>query len=122
MHRLLIRLPLQNRSPAEFDIHVGEALKAGMSLQVINAIPRYDDLALESVRENLLPLLDNEREQAIATFTVELLETYGVSDETYASTKAAVDGKDSVLGEITSISGHYTYVAYTLNVFRIPLK
>jgi 4-carboxymuconolactone decarboxylase len=112
----------KTRSHAEFDIHVGEALKAGMSMQVINAIPRDNAFSLKAVRENLLPLLENEREKAIATFTAELLETYGVSDETYASTKAAVDGKDSVLVEITSISGYYTYVAYTLNVFRIPSK
>jgi 4-carboxymuconolactone decarboxylase len=112
----------KTRSHAEFDIHVGEALKAGMTMPVINAIPRDDDFDLETVRESLLPLLDNEREKAIATFTAELLETCGVSDETYASTKAAVDGKDSVLVEITSISGYYTFVAYTLNVFRIPSK
>jgi 4-carboxymuconolactone decarboxylase len=112
----------KTRSHAEFDIHVGEALKAGMSMQAIHAIPRDEAFSVEAVRENLLPLLDNEREKAIATFTAELLENYGVSDETYASTKAAVDGKDSVLVEITSISGYYTYVAYTLNVFRIPSK
>jgi 4-carboxymuconolactone decarboxylase len=112
----------KTRSHAEFDIHVGEALKAGMSMQAIHAIPRDEAFSVEAVREKLLPLLDNEREKAIATFTAELLENYGVSDETYASTKAAVDGKDSVLVEITSISGYYTYVAYTLNVFRIPSK
>jgi hypothetical protein len=50
---------------------------------------------------------ENEREKAIA-FTAELLETYGVSDETMPPRKA-VDGKDSVLVEITSISGYYTY-------------
>ena len=43
-------------------------------------------------------------------------------NETYASSKAALGGKDSVLVEITSISGYYTYVAYTLNAFRIPTK
>jgi 4-carboxymuconolactone decarboxylase len=119
---IILLTAAKTRSHAEFDIHVGEALKAGMSMQAINAIPRDDGFTLEAVRENLLPLLDNEREKAIAIFTAELLETYGVSDETYASTKAAVDGKDSVLVEITSISGYYTYVAYTLNVFRIPSK
>lgn len=112
----------KTRCHTEFDLHVGEALEAGMSMEVINAIPRDLDFSLEAVRENLLPLLDNEREKAIATFTAELLDNYGVSDETYAATKAAVDGKDSVLVEITSISGYYGYVAYTLNVFRIPSK
>lgn len=108
------------RSQSEFDIHVGEALKAGISMEIILAIPRDEDFSKEAVKEKLLPLLDNDREKAIATFTSELLDTYTVSEETYNTTKTAVDGKDSVLVEITSIAGYYTYVAYTLNVFRIP--
>ena len=110
------------RSHAEFDIHVGEALKAGIPMEVIVAIPRDDDFSLQAVKDKLLPLLENDREKAIATFTAELVDTYTVSDETYASTKAAVGDKDSVLVEITSISGYYTYVAFTLNAFRIPTE
>jgi len=111
----------KTKSHAEFDIHVPEAIKAGWSMEMINAIPRDDAFSTEAVRDRLLPLLqDNERHSAIATFTTELLETFEVSDETYESTKKALDGKDSALVEITSISGYYTYVAYTLNVFRIP--
>jgi hypothetical protein len=101
---------------------VGEALKAGITMQAINAILRDNDFTLEAVRETFLPLLDNERETAIVAFTAEPLETFRVSYEIYASTKAAVDGKDSLLVEITSISGYYTYVAYTLHVFRIASK
>jgi 4-carboxymuconolactone decarboxylase len=112
----------KTRSHAEFDIHVEEALKAGWSLAVINAIPRDGAFSLEAVKEKVLPLLENDREQAIAAFTAELLDNYGVSDRTYESTKQACGGKDSVLVEITSISGYYTYVSYTLNVFRIPSK
>jgi len=110
------------RSHAEFDIHVGEALKAGISMEVIAAIPRDDDFSMAAVKEKLVPLLGNDREKAIVTYTAELLDTYSVSDETYNSTKEAVEGKDSVLVEITSIAGYYTYVAYTLNAFRIPSK
>ena len=112
----------KTRSHSEFDIHVGEALKAGIPMDVIAAIPRDDDFSLQAVKDNVLPLLKNDRERAIAKFTAELVDTYTVSDETYAATKAAVGGKDSVLVEITSISGYYTYVAYTLNVFNIPSK
>lgn len=112
----------KTRSHAEFDIHVGEALKSGMPMEVINCIPRDEGFSIDAVTENVLPLLDNDREKAIATFTAELVHTYGVSDDTYASTKAAVGDKDSVLVEITSISGYYTFVSYTLNVFRIPSK
>ena len=86
------------------------------------AIPRDEKFSVELVKEKVLPLLENEREKAITTFTSELVDTYTVSDETYESTKAALGGKDSVLVEITSISGYYTFVSMTLNVFRIPSK
>jgi 4-carboxymuconolactone decarboxylase len=112
----------KTRSHAEFDIHVGEALRAGWSLEMIQAIPRDDLFSLEKVRSNLLPLLTSDREKAIAIFASELVDTYTVSDETYETSKAALGGKDSVLVEITSIAGYYTYVAYTLNAFRIPSK
>ena len=107
---------------AEFDIHVGEALKAGMTKKVINSIPRDQEFSIEAVREKVLPLLENDRQRAIATYTAELLVTSSISDETYEATKSLCGGKDSVLVEITSIAGYYTYVAYTLNAFRIPSK
>jgi 4-carboxymuconolactone decarboxylase len=112
----------KTRSHADFDIHVGEALKAGLTMELINAIPRDDEFSMEAVKEHVLPLLANEREVAIATYTAELVDTYTISDETYSETKAALDNKDSVLVEITSIAGYYTYVAYTLNAFRIATK
>jgi hypothetical protein len=74
------------------------------------------------VQNQLIPLLDDDREKNIVKFTAELLDTCTVSDETYAATKSALDNKDSVLVEITSITGYYAYVSYTLNVFQIPPK
>jgi 4-carboxymuconolactone decarboxylase len=111
----------KTRSHTEFDIHTREALHAGWSLEFIQAIPR-DDFSVEKVTSSLLPLLESDREKAIATFTAELLDTYTVSDETYKASKAAFDGKDSVLVEITSIAGYYTFVSYTLNAFKISSK
>lgn len=112
----------KTRSHAEFDIHVGEALKAGISMKVIKSIPRDDHFSMETVEKELIPLLESEREKAICTFATELLVSYGVSDETYAMTKEALNYQESVLVEITSICGYYTFVSYTLNVFRIPSK
>lgn len=60
-----------------------------------------------------------QREIQIVLFTAELLEKSNVSDETYATTKQLLGGDDSVLVEIVAIVGYYTYVAFTLNVFRI---
>ena len=108
------------RSDTEFDIHVGEARKAGIDLSVIKSIPRGDDFSMDSVATALVPLLTDQRERSIVQFTAELLETSKVSDETYNQTKEALDGKDPVLVEITSIVGYYAFVSYTLNVFKIP--
>ena len=108
------------RSHTEVDIHVGEALKAGIEMSTIKAIPRDDQFSLQAVGANLIPLLADEREREIAKFTSELLETSKTSDETYRKTKEVLDGKDSVLVEITSIVGYYAFVSYTLNVFQIP--
>jgi 4-carboxymuconolactone decarboxylase len=130
----------KTRSHAEFDIHVPEAMTAGWTPDLINAIPRDDAFSARAVEQTWLPRLlkssqhqddnsDNDDEDdkkkkvrmvAIARFTAELLDTYTVSDETYRTTKVAFDGEDAVLVEITSIVGYYTYVAYTLNVFQIP--
>ncbi len=117
----------KTKSHAEFDIHVGEAIKAGIAMDIINAIPRDDDFSYAAVMERVVPLLKsddgvgmNAREWAIVQFTAELLDTYTVSDYTYAITKQALGNQDSVLVEITSIVGYYTYVSYTLNVFQIP--
>ena len=117
----------KTKSHAEFEIHVGEAIKAGISMNIIFAIPRDNDFSYAAVMERVVPLLKsddgvgiNAREWAIVQFTAELLDTYTVSDFTYAITKQALGNQDSVLVEITSIVGYYTYVSYTLNVFRIP--
>ena len=108
------------QSHTEFDIHVGEALKAGIELSVIQAIPRDDDFSVEAVHDKLVPLLTDVREIAIVKFTAELLDTSKMSDPTYQTTKDALEGDDSVLVEITSIVGYYAFVSYTLNVFQIP--
>ena len=111
----------RHKAHAEFDIHQGEALRSGLTLDIISAIPRDEDFSMERVQLDLLPLLaESERDVAIAHFTAELLETSTISEETYQATLQAVGDKESVLVEITSIIGYYTYVAYTLNAFNIP--
>ncbi|KAL3920081.1 MAG: hypothetical protein SGARI_007035 [Bacillariaceae sp.] len=112
----------KHRSKTEFEIHTGEAIKAGMTMEQIQAIPQGDAFSVQQVDKRVVPLLETEREKTIARFTAELLDTCTVSEETYNNTKTVLDGKDSVLVEITSITGYYTYVSYTLNVFNIPAK
>ena len=99
----------------------------------------YNEFSLENVKKYMLPVLEREHgnlkseeddtnqslpskecEFAIILFTAEFIDTSAVLDETYARTKAVLDGKDEVLVEITAILGYYAYVSYTLNVFNIP--
>ena len=112
----------KSRCGTEIDVHVGEGLKAGLTMNIISAIPKFDAFSKAAVEELVIPLLQNEREKAIARYTAELLDNYTVCDATYESTKVALGDKDSILVEITSIIGYYTYGAYMLNAFRIPSK
>jgi 4-carboxymuconolactone decarboxylase len=110
------------RCHTEFDVHVGEGLKAGLTMDIIAAIPRDEAFSVQAVHRQVIPLLANEREQAIAMYTAELVDTFTISDETYSRTKAAVGEQNSVLVEITSIAGYYVLGAFVLNAFRIPSK
>eukprot|EP00526_Cylindrotheca_closterium_P020522 CAMPEP_0113644988 /NCGR_PEP_ID=MMETSP0017_2-20120614/23689_1 /TAXON_ID=2856 /ORGANISM="Cylindrotheca closterium" /LENGTH=214 /DNA_ID=CAMNT_0000556651 /DNA_START=287 /DNA_END=931 /DNA_ORIENTATION=- /assembly_acc=CAM_ASM_000147 len=116
-------------SVTEIQIHIGEAIDAGWAMDLVGILPILgasqgnrgsSPTFLQDVRTHLLPQLSTERERAIAIFVAELLETNQVTDATYASTKEAVDGQDSVLVEVTSIVGYYSFVCWTLNVFQIP--
>lgn len=115
-------------SVTEIQIHIGEATKAGYAMDLMGVLPilgarqkkRGSPSFLQDVQTHVLPLLSTPRERNIAVFAAELLDTNHVSDTTYASTKEAVDGQDSVLVEITSIVGYYSFVCLTLNVFQIP--
>ena len=163
---VILLVAAKMRSSTEFDIHVPEALRAGITLLLIKAIPRSgsqesdDELDITrtpttthnnvpftrtTIRERVLITLQQEQQEeksekdesqefqtvgdkqqyydrlrAIILFTSELLIDCTVSDGTYHETKVTFNQKESVLVEIISIIGYYTYVAYTLNVFNIP--
>jgi len=142
------------KSDTEFQIHVGEALQAGISQDIISSIPRNtqteNSFSFTNVKKTVLPALFQHyhtqrrttrmmtphhppsssvtedlplaytRETAIVCFTAALLEHMTVSEDIYNHTKQVLGGKDSTIVEMTSIIGYYTYVAFTLNVFRIP--
>ena len=131
----------KHSSHAEFDIHVKEGLDAGISMELICCIPRDKRFSVENVDKELLPIvrkrskkklngddddheIDVEKDCVLIQFVTALLcNSALISDELYNKAKDVVgNGKDEVLVEITSIVGYYTYVAYTLNLFRIPSK
>lgn len=160
-------------SYTEFNIHKAEALRVGVPIEFIEAIPfnkkmsesyssnntdssssntnnsdsndilLFDKENIEIIIQLLLSKLQvtrtveqYQREKVIIEFTIELLIHSHVLDITYnnalevlQSTRRKVEedvvnhnnsNPHAVIVEITSIIGYYSFVAYTLNVFRIP--
>eukprot|EP01013_Petalomonas_cantuscygni_P015800 TRINITY_DN32707_c0_g1_i1.p2 TRINITY_DN32707_c0_g1~~TRINITY_DN32707_c0_g1_i1.p2 ORF type:complete len:220 (+),score=27.19 TRINITY_DN32707_c0_g1_i1:205-864(+) len=128
-----------HRCPTEWDLHVGEARRGGVPETVIEAIAAgVDPLALPSDA--------TDRQRTIYRVALELLRTSRLSDETYAdavrglATRPSPEavptaGADSAssgdggspdgdgaprVAEVVCIVGYYTWVAWTLNTFRVP--
>lgn len=92
----------------EWDVHVLQALGAGLKPAVAEAIAegrRPDGMA--------------EDEEILYDFLGELLANKGVSDPTYARTVARF-GEAGVI-DVLGIVGYYTMLAMIMNVSRTPL-
>ncbi|MFS4581780.1 carboxymuconolactone decarboxylase family protein [Phaeobacter sp. C3_T13_0] len=96
-------------SVLEWAIHAGDAARAGLDMDIIDAIrvgqpPEFSD--------------DTEAE-GIYEFARQLVQTGDVGTATY---QAIVDRWGEVGAvELTAVIGYYSMVAMTLNVHRIPL-
>ena len=120
---IILLTAARHYSHTEFDIHVNEAINAGVPMDIIFHIPRDHRFTKENIeKELILPFIKCDVDISLIRFVVEILLNSGiVSDDVYNDTRDKVGvGKDETLVEITSIIGYYTFVAYTLNVFQIP--
>ncbi|PLZ00325.1 4-carboxymuconolactone decarboxylase [Burkholderia sp. WAC0059] len=94
------------RSQAEWHIHSGLALQAGVP-----------EALVEAIRTGAEPVFDEPDDALIHAFVTELYETRRVSDATYAR---AVErfGIDTTIN-LVGLLGYYSLVAMTLNVFEM---
>lgn len=96
-------------SVLEWAIHAGDAERAGLDTQIIEAIgsgkvPDFtDDVAAAEIYD----------------FAVQLVQTGDVDQSSYAAILARW-GEVGVV-ELTAVIGYYSMVAMTLNVHRIPI-
>lgn len=77
---------------------------------------------LDDIVRRVILQLDDKRLAVVARFTAALLRHSGrMGDELYAECAVGLGGDEgaTALVELTSITGYYTYVAYTLNLFQI---
>ena len=89
----------------EWDVHILQALDAGMTVDVANAIA-----------EGRRPAKMTDDEAVLYDFLTEVLATKGASDTTYAATVAKF-GESGVV-DILGIVGYYATNAMIMNVAR----
>jgi 4-carboxymuconolactone decarboxylase len=92
----------------EWYAHKPNALKGGLSPAII-----------ESIKEGKRPANMQPDEEAVYTYTMELLTTHQVSDATFAMAKDRLTEKGVV--DLMGLTGYYQLVSMLLNADRYPL-
>ena len=92
----------------EWYAHAPQALRAGISPEVI-----------EAIRNRRRPVFDKKDEEAVYDYITELLETKKVSNSTYQALIAQVTQEQAI--EITTIAGFYATVAMLIVAFEADL-
>ena len=87
-------------------MHAVEAVRAGVSAEVIAAI-----------RERRPPAFDDATDRAVFELASALVVDGRVSDETYRTAVADLGERATV--ELVGLVGYYTMVAFTLNTFEV---
>jgi 4-carboxymuconolactone decarboxylase len=92
----------------EWHVHKQEALKAGVSADVVR-----------SIASGGTPALETDAERAVHRIAASLMEARGVPEPLYREGVAALTERGVV--DLVGIVGYYTLVAMTLNTFEIGL-
>lgn len=90
----------------EWAVHAGEAARAGLPADVIEAIGRGGEPAITST------------EQVVASATRQLLASGRLDDAAYEAALAALG--DAGLTDLIAVVGYYTLVAFSLNAREVP--
>ena len=89
----------------EWYVHQPEALKAGLSPEIVNAIAH-----------GRRPTGMSDEEKTVHDFTLELLRGQNVSDPTYAAAVARF-GEQGVI-DMVGVAGYYTFLSMMMNMAR----
>jgi 4-carboxymuconolactone decarboxylase len=93
----------------EWQPHAAEAVKHGISAQV-----------LEAIRTGRQPEFETAEDAAVHAFARELLTTQGASDATFAQVRAVLGERATV--ELVGTIGYYTMISLTIATFQVPLE
>jgi 4-carboxymuconolactone decarboxylase len=92
----------------EWYAHAPQALRAGVSKEVV-----------EAIRDRKQPVFDKKDEEAAYHYVTELITTKKVSDKTYQALLAHVTQEQAI--ELTTIAGFYATVAMLIVAFDVDL-
>ena len=92
----------------EWMAHSPQALKAGVSPEVI-----------EAIRQRKRPSFERKDEEVVYDYVTELLEKKKVSDKTYQALKAHLTDEQAI--EVTAVAGFYATVAMLIVAFDVDL-
>ncbi len=92
----------------EWYAHAPQAIKAGVSKEVI-----------EAIRDRRHPAFEKKDEEAVYEYFTELLDARKVSDKTYKALLAQVSQEAAI--ELTTIAGFYATVAMLIVAFEADL-
>ncbi|MEZ5288952.1 MAG: carboxymuconolactone decarboxylase family protein [Vicinamibacterales bacterium] len=108
-HTELAVLVVARRWSAQYEwaVHAAEAVRAGVSEEVIAA-----------VRERRAPAFTDATDRAVFDLTGALVTDGRVPDEVYRA--AIADLGERAVVELVGLVGYYTMVAFTLNTFEVP--
>ena len=96
------------RSGFEWAVHAPIALREGLSVDVV-----------EAIRKQERPRFQDEIEEAVYDFAIELHRDHYVSDLSYARVVEFLGTAAAV--ELVGILGYYTLISMTINAFCVPL-
>ena len=96
------------RAEFEWFAHHGLARQAGIS-----------GAAIEAIRTGGRPRFEDPAEAAVYAFCTALHEDHRVADDVYARVQDLL-GQEA-LTDLVAMSGYYTMLAMTLNVYQVPL-
>jgi len=96
------------RAEFEWFAHHNLAREAGISAE-----------AIEAIRTGGRPQFSDPAEEAVYAFCTALHETHQVDDATYARVQEVLG--QELLTDLVAMSGYYTMLAMTLNVYQVPL-
>lgn len=75
--------------------------------------------AIEAIRTGARPKFENPEDEAVYAFCTALHEKHKIDDETYEAAQKFLG--QEVLTDLVAMSGYYTLLAMTLNVYEVPL-